>query len=148
MEHIIYITLEQAKAVHQKTIQYSGGGTYEHFDLGRLESVLQNIQNDDYYPTFVDKLTHLFFCTCKFHCFADGNKRLAITLSAQFLLLNGYKDKEKTFFAETENISYQVAAGNIDKELLHKIMTAIMDGTYDYDEELKLEIYNAINKEV
>ena len=53
----------------------------------------------------------------------------------------------KTFFAETENISYQVAAGNIDKELLHKIMTAIMDGTYDYDEELKLEIYNAINKE-
>ena len=146
MEHIIYITLEQAKAVHQKTIQYSGGGTYEHFDLGRLESVLQNIQNDDYYPTFVDKLTHLFFCTCKFHCFADGNKRLAITLSAQFLLLNGYMAIAKTFFAETENISYQVAAGNIDKELLHKIMTAIMDDTFDYDEELKLEIYNAINQ--
>ena len=148
MEEIIYITLEQAKIVHQKTIQYSGGGTLEHFDLGRLDSVLQNIQNDDYYPTFVDKLTHLFFCTCKFHCFADGNKRLAITLSAQFLLLNGYMATAKTFFAETENISYQVAAGNIDKELLHKIMTAIMDGTYDYDEELKLEIYNAINKEV
>ena len=148
MEHIIYITLEQAQAVHKKTIQYSGGGTYEHFDLGRLDSVLQNIQNDDYYPTFIDKLTHLFFCTCKFHCFADGNKRLAITLSAQFLLLNGYMAIAKKFFAETENISYQVAAGNIDKELLHKIMVAIMDGTYDYDEELKLEIYNAINKEV
>ena len=34
------------------------------------------------YPTFESKLTHLFFCVCKFHCFADGNKRLAITLSA------------------------------------------------------------------
>ena len=44
------------------------------------------------YPTFESKLTHLFFCVCKFHCFADGNKRLAITLSAQFLLLNA-KDK-------------------------------------------------------
>ena len=36
MEEIIYITLEQAKIVHQKTIQYSGGGTLEHFDLGLL----------------------------------------------------------------------------------------------------------------
>ena len=146
MEEIIYITLEQAKIVHQKTIQYSGGGTLEHFDLGRLDSVLQNIQNDEYYPTFVDKLTHLFFCTCKFHCFADGNKRLAITLSAQFLLFNGYMAVAKKFFTETENISYQVAAGKIDKDLLHKIMTAIMDDTFDYDEELKLEIYNAINQ--
>ena len=37
-----------------------------------------------------------------------------------------------------------MVAGKIDKELLHKIMTAIMDGTYDRDEELKLEILNAI----
>lgn len=97
MDGIIYITLDQAKAIHRKTIQYSGGGTYEHFDLGRLESVLQNIQNDDYYPTFVDKITHLFFCTCEFHCFADGNKRLAITLCAQFLLFNGYMAIAKDF---------------------------------------------------
>lgn len=145
MEGIIYITIEQAKAIHTKTIEYSGGGTYEHFDLGRLESVLQNIQNDEYYPTFVDKLTHLFFCTCEFHCFADGNKRLAITLSAQFLLFNGYMAVAKDFFAITENISYQVAAGRIKKDLLHRIMTAIMLGTYNSDEELKLDIYNAIS---
>lgn len=145
MDHIVYITIEQAIDTHAKTIRYSGGGTYEHFDLGRLESVLQNIQNDDYYPSFIDKLTHLFFCTCEFHCFADGNKRLAITLSTQFLLLNGYLAVAKNFMAITENISYQVAAGKIDKELLHRIMTAIMDGTYDYDEELKLDIYNAIS---
>lgn len=144
MEGIVYLTLDQAKQIHKKTIQYSGGGTYEHFDLGRLESVLLNIQNDDYYPNFVDKLTHLFYCTCEFHCFADGNKRLAITLSAQFLLLNGYMSVARDFFSITENISYQVAAGKINKDLLSKIMTAIMDRTYYIDEELKLEIYNAI----
>ena len=144
MEGIVYITLEQAKDIHAKTIQYSGGGTLGHFDLGRLESVLVNIQNDDYYPTFVDKITHSFYCTCEFHCFQDGNKRLAITLSAYFLLLNGYMAVAKNFFSVTENISYQVAAGKISKELLHCIMTAIMDGTYETDEELKLEILNAI----
>ncbi|MBR3767770.1 MAG: Fic family protein [Clostridia bacterium] len=144
MDNIKYITLENACEIHMMTIAHSGGGTCEHFDLGRLDSVLQNIQNDDYYPTFVDKLTHLFFCTCEFHCFADGNKRLAITLSAQFLLLNGYLSVAKTFFEITENISYQVAAGKINKQLLHRIMAAIMDNTYENDEELKLEIYNAI----
>ena len=144
MHSINYITLEQAKSIHAKTILYSGGGTYEHFDLGRLGSVLQNIQNDDYYPTFEEKLTHLFFCVCEFHCFADGNKRLAITLSTQFLLINGYMAIAKTFLAEMENISYHVAAGKIKKDLLQKIMTAIMNGTYSSDESLKLDIYNAI----
>lgn len=145
MQGIIYITIDRAKIIHQKTIQYSGGGTLEHFDLGRLESVLQNIQNDDYYPAFSDKMTHLFYCVCEFHCFADGNKRLAITLCAQFLLYNGYMAIAKDFFTMMENISYHVAAGKINKDLLCKIMEAIMNGTYNTDEELKLEIYHAIS---
>lgn len=145
MEGIIYLTLEQARLIHRKTITYSGGGTYEALDVGRLESVLQHIQNDEYYPTFVDKLTHLFYCTCEFHCFADGNKRLAITLSLQFLLFNGYLGIAQNFMGITENISYHVASGKIKKDLLHKIMTAIIDGTYEDDEELKLEIMNAID---
>jgi len=145
MGEMIYFNLEHAIYIHKLTIDYSDGGIYEHFDLGRLDSVLQNIQNNDYYPELHDKLTHLFWSVCKFHCFADGNKRLAITLSAQFLLFNGYMAVAKNFFAITENISYYVAAGKIRKDLLHRIMTAIMDGTYDSDEELKLDIFNAIN---
>lgn len=148
MDRFIYITPEQARITHKKTIQYSGGGTLEEFDFEKLESVLYNIQNDDWYPTFVDKLTHLFFCTCQFHSFADGNKRLAITLSTLFLLLNGYLSIAETFLSKTENISLNVAASKIDKELLHKIMEAIMNGSYDENEALKLEIYNAINREL
>ena len=45
---IIYLTLEQAKIIHNKTIQYSGGGAYEALDVGKLDSVLQHIQNDDF----------------------------------------------------------------------------------------------------
>lgn len=148
MNEMVYITPEQAKITHAKTIEYSGGGALQELDFGKLEAVLYNIQNDDWYPTFVDKLTHLFFCTCQFHCFRDGNKCLAITLSTLFLLLNGYLGIAQTFLAKTENISLNVAASKIDKELLHKIMTAIMNDTYDTDEALKLEIYNSINRKL
>jgi len=131
------------KEVHAKTVDLSGGGLISILDSGRLESVLQNIQNDDYYPTFEEKLTHLFYCVCKFHCFSDGNKRLAITASALMLLLNGYLYCSESFIREMENVSYHVAAGNISKELLLEIITAHLTQTSD-DEELKLKILHAI----
>lgn len=140
----IYLTLEQAIEVHAKTVAVSGGGTLGQLDVGKLDSVLQNIQNDDYYPTFDKKLTHLFFCACKFHCFADGNKRIAITLCAQMLLLNGYLGSVKAFIYESENISYHVAAGMISKELLGDWMLAVLTAQVE-DESLKLRIFNAIS---
>ena len=143
---IIYLTLEQAVEVHRKTVEVSGGGALGHLDLGKLESVLQHMQNDDYYPTFEDKLTHLFFSACKFHCFQDGNKRIAITLCAQMLLLNGYLYCSGHFIREMENISYHVAAGNIDKDLLYEIISAVISGDLN-DEALKLKILNAISRD-
>lgn len=142
---LVYLTIEQAIDIHRKTVEVSGGGTLEHLDMGRLESVLDHIQNDDYYPRFEEKLTHLFFSACKFHCFADGNKRIAIALSAQFLLLNGYLYLMDSFFREMENISYHVAAGKINKELLQEILTAIINEEAD-NEELKLKILNVIEE--
>jgi death-on-curing protein len=143
---IIYLTLEQAVEVHHKTVEVSGGGALGHLDLGKLESVLQHMQNEDYYPTFEDKLTHLFFSACKFHCFQDGNKRIAITLCAQMLLLNGYLYCSGHFIREMENISYHVAASNIDKDLLHEIITAVIKGD-ENEEGLKLKILHAIAKD-
>jgi len=140
---LIYLTLEQAVEVHRKTVEVSGGGALGHLELGKLDSVLQNIQNDDYYPTFEDKLTHLFFSACKFHCFQDGNKRIAITLSAQLLLLNGYLYCASSFIRDMENISYHVAAGNIDKNLLKEIITAHLAEDSE-NESLKLKILHAI----
>ena len=144
---IQYITIEEARQIHLATIRNSGGGVYGELDIGKLESVLYHIQNDDYYPTFLDKLEHLFFCTCNFHCFTDGNKRMAITLTAMFLLKNGYMGAAKVYFREMENISYHVAAGHIDEELLRRILEAFLNSTYDSDEELKLDIFNAISVE-
>lgn len=143
---LTYLTLEQAIDIHAKTVEVSGGGALGHLELGKLDSVLQNIQNDDYYPTFEEKLTHLFFSACKFHCFQDGNKRIAITLSAQMLLFNGYMYCTSSFLKEMENISYHVAAGNIDKELLLEIITAHLMEEED-NESLNLKILNAISEQ-
>jgi death on curing protein len=140
---LIYPTLKQAIEVHDKTVEVSGGGAKGLLDSGKLDSVLEHIQNDEYYPTFESKLTHLFFCTNKFHCFEDGNKRIAISLSAQFLLLNGYVFIVPYFIPTMENISYHVASGKIGKEFLGEIIGAVLSGE-DNDETLKLKIYNAI----
>lgn len=141
-----YPTLEEAKETHEKTVHVSGGGTLGHLDLGKLDAVLEHIQNDDYYPTFEEKLTHLFFCACKFHCFQDGNKRIAITLSAQMLLFNGYLHCSQRFLREMENISYHVAAGKIDKNLLFKTISSCLYEA-EQSEELKLEILHAISED-
>lgn len=144
----IYITIDQAVKIHAKTVEVSGGGSYGMLDQGRLESVLEHIQNDSYYPTFLDKITHLFFCANKFHCFQDGNKRIAITLSAQFLLFNGYMYCVSDFMREMENISYHLAAGKIDKEFLRDLIEAVINESYDENEELKLRLLNAIQEEL
>lgn len=139
MNSYSYITIEEALDIHIKTVENSGGGMTQCIDSNKLDSVLNHIQNDDYYPEFVDKLTHLFFSTFQFHCFADGNKRIAITLSTEFLLKNGYMFIAKDFISKMENIIYYVAAGKINKELVHKIITLVLDGEYDINEEINFK---------
>ncbi len=139
-----YIDIEQAKEIHKKTVEVSGGGDDGILDIDKLESVLDNIQNDDYYPGFVDKLTHLFFCSNKFHCFRDGNKRIAIALGAQFLLINGYVFIVSKFIREMENISYHVASGAIDKDLLFEVIHSVINEP-EINEEIKLKIFEAIS---
>jgi death-on-curing family protein len=145
--NVVYIDIDQAIETHRLTVQVSGGGLLSIIDAGKLESVLAHIQNDDYYPSFVDKLNHLVFSANKFHCFSDGNKRIAISLGAQFLLLNGYVFIARRFIQEMENISYHVAAGKIDKDFLKEIITSIIYEP-DYPEDLKLKIYDAIKDDV
>jgi death on curing protein len=140
-----YITLEQAVEIHAKTIQVSGGGVFDPLNLDKLDSVLEHIQNDDYYPSIEEKLTHLFFSVNKFHCFADGNKRIALALCVHFLNINGYCCCLNHIIRELENISRHVAAGLIDKELLGEIIYAVINQEYDNNESLKLKIITVIS---
>jgi len=140
---ILYFDVKHAVEVHDWIIENSGGlsGTK---DLGQLDSVLDHIQNDMYYPSFEEKLNHLVFSINKFHAFNDGNKRSSLTLGAYFLELNGYDYCVQSFVQEMENIVVWLAENKISKDLLLKIVTSlIMDE--DFSEELKLELLEAVN---
>lgn len=144
---IVYINdIEEVISLHLKTIEISGGGTTGILNLNSIQAALDHIQNDDYYPTFEEKLTHLFFVANKSHCFQDGNKRIAITLGSIFLLKNGYINAAKEFLYRMEIISYHVAASHIDKDLLQEIIASIIFDV-DYSEEMKLKIAFAISRD-
>lgn len=138
----LYFDVLHAVNVHDWIIEHSGGlsGTK---DVGRLDSVLEHIQNDMYYPSFEDKLTHLVYAINKFHAFNDGNKRSSIVLGAYFLELNGYDYCVSDFVIRMENITVWLAEGRVSKELLQKLITSMIIEE-EYSEELKLELLFAV----
>lgn len=139
----LYFDAQHAVAVHDWIIDNTGGlpGIK---DVGQLESVLQHIQNDDYYPTFDAKLMHLIFGINKFHAFNDGNKRSSLTLGAYFLTLNGYDYCVPQFMLQMENIVVALAEGSISKDLLHRVTISLIEED-DFSDELKLELANAMS---
>lgn len=127
----------------QNFIIENSGGRKGIINIGLVDSVLEHIQNDSYYPEFENKLCHLFYSINKNHGFEDGNKRTSIVLSAYFLEVNGFDFKVSYFIKEMENIAVHVADNRIDKDLLQEIITSILYEN-SYDEELQLKIVNAI----
>jgi len=128
--------------IHDWIIQNSGGleGNRE---IGLLDSALTDIQNDDYYPTFEEKLKHLILAVNKFYPFYDGNKRSSLILGAYFLELNGYDFCVKKFILEIENIVVWLAEGKIDDDLLLDIVTSIIYED-EFNESIKLRLFEAI----
>lgn len=138
-----YFDVKHAISVHDWIIEHSGGLTGTK-DIGQLESPLEHIQNDGYYPEMEDKLTHLVFSINKNHAFNDGNKRSSLVLGAYFLELNGFDFVVKRFVKEMENIAVWVADNVIDKELLHQIICSVLYED-EYSERIKLAIVEAVD---
>lgn len=137
-----YFDAIHAIAVHDWIIE-SSGGLVGIKDIGQIESPLEHIQNDFYYPELEDKLTHLVFSINKNHAFNDGNKRSSLALGAYFLELNGFDYLVQRFVIEMENIVVWVADNVIDKTLLQQIISSILYED-DYSEALKLAMFEAI----
>ena len=105
----------------------------------------KHIQNDDYYPTFDAKLTHLIFGVNKFHAFNDGNKRASLTLGAYFLTLNGYDYCVPQFVLQMENIVVALAEGLIPKDLLQRVVMSLIEED-DFSDALKLDLLEAMGQ--
>ena len=122
-----YLSLDDAIILHDKMMDAMGG--LQGFDstrIGYLESALQHIKNDDFYPTLLDKLTHLLFCCVKFHPFLDGNKRSAILIARVFIVINMPQILPNDFYQTLENVVVGIASDEIDKDKLKAILTDIL----------------------
>ncbi len=139
-----YFDSDHAIKVHDEIINKSGG-LLGVINLNLLESSLEHIKNDLYYPYLEDKITHLFYSVNKNHCFNDGNKRAAIALTAYFLEINGLDHKIDIFIKRMENITVYVAENRVSKELLYELIKSTIY-EYEYDEILKLKLYQALSK--
>src|SRR5690554_3126512 len=136
-----YFTVEFTIEVHDNIIRESGGFMGIR-DIGLIDSTLDHVQNDFYYPELEDKVTHLVFSFNKNHCFNDGNKRSSIALAAYFLTVNNLDGLVGKFILEMENTVVDVADNIIDRDLLKEIVSSIIYED-DYSEELKMKIINA-----
>lgn len=122
---IIYPTAPAIIDIHNSVIKKSGGLAGVK-DIGQLESVLVHIQNPDYYPTFLDQITHLVYSIAKFHIFNDGNKRSAILSGALFLTLNNYDRSMDLFVRGMEVPIIEAVTNHITKDELKDIIGIIL----------------------
>jgi death-on-curing protein len=88
---VLYITLDEAIAIHQSLIERFGGLEGVR-DLGLLESALYRPRTG-YYQDLAEMAAALFESLLMNHAFIDGNKRVAFFATDIFLRLNGWKLK-------------------------------------------------------
>lgn len=120
-----YVPLEYAIKEHDFIIESSGGLTGIK-ERGHIESVLELVQNDDYYPGFLDKMCHIVYGLNKNHAFQDGNKRTSLVVSSFFLEINDQEHLIKQYTKGMEDVVVWVANNSINKETLRELIEFIL----------------------
>ncbi|MGD0297474.1 MAG: type II toxin-antitoxin system death-on-curing family toxin [Bryobacteraceae bacterium] len=84
-----YPTLDEVVAVHARVIAQFGGSLGIR-DRGAIESALARPQSG-YYADIIQEAAALWESLSQNHPFIDGNKRVAVTVMAAFLRINGHR---------------------------------------------------------
>ncbi len=84
-----YPNVDEVIAVHTRLIARFGGSLGVR-DRGALESALARPQSG-YYSDIIQEAAALWESLSQNHPFVDGNKRVAVTVTAAFLKINGYR---------------------------------------------------------
>jgi death on curing protein len=84
-----YPTVDEVIAVHSRLIAKFGGSLGIR-NRGALESALARPRTG-YYDDIIQEAAALWESLSQNHPFVDGNKRVAVTATAAFLKLNGYR---------------------------------------------------------
>lgn len=118
---MIFLELDDLLAIASEVLEFEAPVLIRVTDLGLADSAVSRPQasfgGEEFYPTIHEKAATLLFGIARNHAFIDGNKRIAVLATLQFLNLNG-----RDLDLEPAEAAYKtiagVAAGTVTLEAL------------------------------
>lgn len=116
---MFYLNEEEILVIHSEIIDETGG-LHGVRDIGLLISIIHRPKMEfggsEVYKDVFTKAAVYLESIARYHIFIDGNKRTAITASARFLHLNGFKLTAGN--KEVENFVLRVVVKKLDLETI------------------------------
>ncbi len=118
---MIYLELDDVLAIACEVLGLEADEILRVTDLGLADSAVARPQagfgDEEFYPTIEAKAASLLFGIARNHAFIDGNKRIAVLATLQFLNSNGL-DLDLTPVEEAFKTVIRVAKGDMPLEEL------------------------------
>ena len=112
-----YPTVADALEIYRRVMEQTGG-LLGIRDIGALESAIaqprMTFDNNELYPSLVEKASALGFSLIQNHPFTDGNKRTGHAVMEVFLVANGYEIDAS--MDEQTDVVLNVASGVMRRE--------------------------------
>lgn len=91
---MIYLELGDLLAIAGEVLELEADALVRVTDLGLADSAISqpnaSFDGQEFYPTISEKAATLLFGIARNHAFIDGNKRVAVLATLQFLNCNGH----------------------------------------------------------
>ncbi len=121
MEDITFLSVDDVLLLHTDTIDIDGGshGVRDHGLLDAAVAMPRQQFGGEYLHEDVAAMAAAYmFHIAQNHPFIDGNKRAAVLSALAFLSVNGIQELPDP--KDLESITFQVAAGELGKDVLTK----------------------------
>ena len=113
---MIYLELDDMLAIACEVLGLEVDALVHVTDLGLADSAVARpragFAGEEFHPTVEAKAASLLFGLARNHAFIDGNKRVAVLATLQFLNANGY-DLDLLPVEDAYKTVIQVASGNL-----------------------------------
>ena len=131
---MIYLELDDVLAIACEVLELEPDEILRVTNLRLADSAVARPQagfgDEEFYPTIEAKAASLLFGVARNHAFMDGNKRIAVLATLQFLNSNGF-DLDLTPVEEAFKTVIQVALGDLTVEELTTWIKARLEALDD-----------------
>jgi death-on-curing protein len=131
---VIYLELDELLAIACEVLGLEVDALIRITDLGLADSAISrphaSFGGEEFYPSLEQKAATLLFGVARNHAFVDGNKRVAVLATLQFLNRNG-RDLDLEPAEKAYEIISGVSSGTVSLEDLTAWITERMENLSD-----------------